>query len=787
MKPGALASFGAHLKHLREAAGFTQEELATIAGLSVHAVSALERGHRRRPHVETVRALSAALDLTGPVRDAFAASARAAVVPTAADELSDVALPLAPTVLYGRGGDVQALWQWLAEPDVRLITIIGPGGVGKTRLALELARRIADEGSTRVVFVPLAYIRDPALVAPAIAEALGLADLSGSDLPRRVHAACGGHATLLVLDNFEQLPDAAPLAVDLLAVIPVLRLVITSRAPLHVRGEREYVLGPLTLEQSTEAMAPVDLARVPAVRLFVERVRDVQPDFRLTAANARTITAICRRLDALPLALELAAPWMKVLTAEDLLGRLERNPLLSTAGPRDLPERQQTMNATVAWSYELLDPSMQRALRRLGALSGRFSIDAAEAVLCDHDDTSTPGDAVCALAALIDKSLLLRAETAVATRPLFRMLETVRAFAARELAAADDPDAAMEGPARYCVGEASRVFTGLVGPAQADWLHRVHEDLDNYRSTLTWLLARDRTAEAADVAWGLLFFWVIRGQAAEGLHWYRAILKTSSLPPAVEARALTGAAYMWFSQGELATARAALNRVFALPRPAGGRDAAVWAEAEDVSARIELGRGDFAAAHDWFLRAVASFTALGLPWGVGHALIGMSGAFIDTGGADRAEQLLDEATTVLHDGAPWFLARALLVRGILAVRRGAADEALVLARDSLTHIRDLHDKYAFVHAAVPLAAAAALKGDYAWSARIAGARTVVEERTGVRVVIRPAQALIEQIERAVRARLGAERWDLAYGAGRRVSIDGLLNDIEHVLSNDVAT
>jgi len=786
VKPGAPATFGAHLKYLRETAGFTQEELATIAGLSVHAVSALERGHRKRPHVETVRALSAALDLTGSIRDSFVASARASAVATAADELSGASLPLALTVLHGRDTDLQTLRQWLAGPELRLITILGPGGVGKTRLALELARRIADEDSTRVVFVPLAYIRDPGLAASAIAEALGLADLSGSDLPRRVHEACGGQATLLVVDNFEQLLDAAPLLADLLTSISVLRLLVTSRAPLHLRGEREYVLGPLTLAQGAEAMPPADLARVPAVRLFVERVRDVQPDFCLTAANGRTITAICRRLDALPLALELAAPWMKVLTPEDLLGRLGRDPLLATAGPRDLPERQQTMNATVAWSYQLLDAPMQRALRRLGALSGRFSIDAAAAVLFDGE-TSTRSEAIDVLAVLIDKSLLLRAETAVATRPLFRMLETVRAFAARELAAADETDAAMEGLACYCVREAALAFSGLVGPSQADWLHRVHEDFENYRCALMWLIARDRAAEASDVAWGLLFFWLIRGQAAEGRHWYEEILKLKNLAPAVESRALTGAAYMCFSQGELARARAALTRVFALPRAVHGADAVVWAEAEDVSARVELGRGNLEAARDWFVRAVASFDALALPWGVGHSLIGMSGAFIDTDRPDRAEELLDEAMATLHDGAPWFLARALLVRGILAVRRGAADEAIVLARQSLTHIRDLHDKYAFVHATVPLAAAAALKGDCAWAARIMGARDVVAERTGVSVVIKPAQALSEEVAREVREHLGTERWERAYAAGRQASIDALINDIEHVLSNDVAT
>ena len=274
MKVGAARSFGAQLKALREAGGFTQEELATIAGLSVHAVSALERGERRRPHVETARALSAALDLTGAARDAFFESARSSPQATAVDELTGVPLPVPLTVLVGRDTDVQTLRQWLADPAARLITLIGPGGVGKTRLALELARALASESTTRVLFIPLAAIRDPAFVESAIAEAFRLVDVTARDLPRRVRVACENYSTLLVLDNFEHVLDAAQPVADLLTSVPLLRLLVTSRAPLRVQGEREYVVGPLELEAS-DAMSPADLARAPAVRLFVDRIRDV--------------------------------------------------------------------------------------------------------------------------------------------------------------------------------------------------------------------------------------------------------------------------------------------------------------------------------------------------------------------------------------------------------------------------------------------------------------------------------------------------------------------------------
>jgi predicted ATPase/DNA-binding XRE family transcriptional regulator len=779
MKPGAPGSFGAHLKALREAAGFTQEELATIAGLSVHAISALERGERRRPHVDTVRALSAALDLPGATRDALLARARAPADATAAEEMSRVSLPLPLTVLLGRETEVQVLRDWLSDPGARLITLTGPGGAGKTRLALELARANGAEGASRVLFVELAAVRNAAFVAPAIAEALGVLDATALDLPRRAQLACDGTPTLLVLDNFEQVLDAAPLVADLLISVAALRVLATSRAPLRVRGEREYAVGPLALDADVDETSPADLARAPAVRLFVERVRDVQPDFRLTAANGPTVTAICRRLDALPLALELAAPWLKVLTAEDLLRRLAHDVLLSTAGPRDLPERQQTMNATVVWSYQLLAANEQRVFRRLGALPGRFPIEAAAAVLAGREGSSAGSDeALGAAAGLIDKSLLLRAETSVASRSLYQMLETVRAFAALELTAAGERDDALEGLVRYCLGEASLAAEGLVGPAQVEWLDRVREDLESYRGALTWLLEQGRPAEASDIAAGLMFFWLIRGHGIEGLQWYEQILSLPSLPPVAESKVLVGAALLWYAQGELGRARTAVTRALSLAHEAG--DMHIVAQAEHAFGHVEHAAGNANAARDRLARSVEGFRALGIPWGTGSALSGIAWVALAAGDADQAERLLDEATSVLRHAGPWFLSLVSYLRATLAVRRGNADEAIAQVRESLTRIRELHDKFALVYALVPLAAAAVLKGDDAWAARILGASDAVTERTGAMVVDKSVASLNEQAAREVRARLGPDRWALAYAAGRRLSIDSLLKDIDSV-------
>ena len=779
MKPGAPTSFGAHLRSLREASGFTQEELATIAGLSVHAVSALERGERRRPHGETVRALSAALDLTAEMRDALLASARAPAQNAAVDELSAIALPLAPTALLGREADMQTLRQWIADPTARLITLTGPGGVGKTRLALELAWAIVAEGTARVVFVPLATVWTPAFVASAIAEALGLSDVTALELPRRMRVGCTDQPTLLVLDNLEQVLDAAPLVADLLRSVVSLRVLATSRASLRLRGEREYSVGPLAL--NLDALSAADLARSPAVRLFVERVRDVRPDFRLTTVNGRTVAAICRRLDALPLALELAAPWLKVLTAEDLLNRLVDNVLLSTVGPRDLPERQQTMNATVAWSYQLLASEERRAFRRLAALTGRFSIEAAVAVLVGGEPSPASADeALCILAVLVDKSLLLRAEAPTVTGPLYQMLETVRAFAALQLAAAGERDDALAGLARYCRDEAAFAAEGLIGAGQAAWLNRVRDNLENYRGALTWLIERRRAAEAADIACGLMWFWVIRGHATEGLQWYEQILNLSSLPTSAESRTLAGAARMSYTRGDLDAATVRLNRVLTLAGSVGEMD--MVAQAENQLGHIERKLGNLTAARDRFARSAEIFRARAIAWGTGSALHGLAIVALATGDFARAERLLDEATLVLRNAGPWFLTLGAYTRGVLAVRRGNADEAITLMRESLTDIWELHDKFAFVYALVPLAAAAILKGDDAWAARILGARNAVTDRTGATIVDKAVDDLRDQAERDARARLGPDRWARAYAAGRVSSIDSLIKDIDTALA-----
>ncbi|HET7696350.1 MAG TPA: helix-turn-helix domain-containing protein [Vicinamibacterales bacterium] len=775
MTVSAPRTFGVQLRALREAAGYTQEELAAIAGLSVHGVSALERGERRRPQLETVRALSAALDLTGDVRDAFLQSARG----SAGTAPGDDSLPLAPTPLLGREPDVRRLAEWLADPEVRLVTLTGPGGVGKTRLALEVARRIAGDGATRVIFVPLAAIRSPAFVASAIGDALGLSNVTAADLSRRARAAGADRRTLLVLDNFEQVIEVAPLLADLLLSVTALQLLVTSRAPLHLRGEREFAVGPLMLPPDCDRMPADELARIPAVRLFVERVRDVQSGFRLTPENGAVVAAVCRRLDTLPLALELAAPWMKTLTPEELLRRLEQDVLLSTVGPRDLPERQRTVVATVAWSYQLLGPPEQRTFRQLGVLPDRFPIEAAAAVCAGRDGVPRSTDeALGTVAGLIDRSLLLRGDAPASTRPLFVMLETVRAFAGAELRTAGDYDAAMEGLTRYCTAEAELAGAGLIGRAQAEWLGRVQDDLESYRAALTWLIERNRPGDAARIAWPLMFFWLIRGHAPEGQRWYEQILSLRLVPQGAEVRTLIGAAIMLYWQGEHARALDAAAR--AMGRAEAAADEEMIGQAAHLLGHVEFALGRPDAARVRFLDGARRFRAAAIPWGAGLSLSGLAQVALATGDAVEAERLLDEAAAVLKDEGPWFHALGAYIRAMLALRRGEVDRAIALVRENLARIRDLQDKVAYFYSLVPLAAAAALKGEDAWAARIFGARDAISASTGVNVSDPTILDLHAAAEREARARLGADRWAAAYAVGREASVDALLDDIDRM-------
>jgi hypothetical protein len=360
------------------------------------------------------------------------------------------------------------------------------------------------------------------------------------------------------------------------------------------------------------------------------------------------------------------------------------------------------------------------------------------------------------------------------------MFETVRAFAAAELEAAGERGEAMEGLTRYCLREAALAHEGLFGSGQIQWLDRTREDLRSYRASLGWLLEQGRAEEASLIAYPFRFFWIIRGHAAEGLRWYERILNVSPLPERVEVKALIGASMMRYAQGDLALARVSANRAVAIADASDDR--AVALETRMFSGHVEHALGNGRLAAERFTESLAGFRELGLTWAIGHALSGLAWVVVTDGDFDRAESMLAEASLVLASSGPWFMSLGLYLRIVLAVRRGKPDEALLVGRDFLERIRQYQDTFAYTYALLPLAAAAAQKGDDAWVARLIGARDAVMERTGATVVDPMIQEFLEQPERGARERLGADRWARSHAAGRKISIESLLTDIDTAIA-----
>jgi predicted ATPase/DNA-binding XRE family transcriptional regulator len=464
VQPPAFADL---LRRYRRAAGLTQEELAERARISVRSVSDLERGLSRRPRQETLQLLAAALCMSAQDRAAFVHAARVSVPPTLPTRDRPGRLPTALTSFIGRAPELAALRRLLTCEGVRLVTLVGAPGIGKTRLGVQLAAALQDQFADGIAFVPLAAIQEPTLVAAAIARGLGLPESAEQPTPERLGQSLRRKELLLVLDNCEQVLAAAPLLADLLQAAPDLKLLVTSRAVLHLSGEQEFPVPPLALP---EMRMPLDaLAENEAVRLFVARAQAVKPDFQLTAANGADVAAICWRLDGLPLAIELAARRSKLLTPEVLLGRLEHRLGVLTAGASDLPSRQQTLRATIDWSYQLLSAAEQRLFRWLAVFVGGWTLEAAETVCACPDDPRF--DVLEGLQSLVDKSLV-QPEIGVDGKLRFGMLETLREYAWEKLNRIGEAEALQQRHAAYfrtLAEQAEPVLRSLqirVGPLQ---------------------------------------------------------------------------------------------------------------------------------------------------------------------------------------------------------------------------------------------------------------------------------------------------------------------------------
>jgi len=543
--------FGILLKRYRTAAGLTQEALAARAQLSARTIADLERGINRIPRYDTLELLLEALSLTVQQRALLLATVRPEMTAPLPRTRS---LSLPPTALIGREQEMARALTFLQRDGVRLLTLTGLSGVGKTRLGIQLAQELGERFEDGVVFVALAPLRDPSLLPATLAQALGLREQTSGSISEQVQAYLQEQHLLLVLDNFEQIRQAAPFIADLLATCPRLQVLITSRAPLHVRGEQELAIAPLALEA--------------AVALFRARAQEVRPEREYARPD---VAAICEQVDCLPLAIELAAMHVKVLALPLLLERLSSRFTLLREGARDLPDRQRTMQSAIAWSYDLLTAAQQRCFRALGVFLGGWTLDAAEAV-CWKEGLLARGEVLIALAALIDHSLV-SSESSVGGTPRFSMLETLREYALACLRAAGEEEQTRRQHAICYVERAEKVGW----PAQETQAVEFLQDFPNMRAALHWAAEQREIVLGLKLAvhFGPLLF--IHGQTREASAWLEQMLSLDAgvgeqaAPLALRLNALNGAARMAMSRGHDEQATALAQEMLHLAERSGDR------------------------------------------------------------------------------------------------------------------------------------------------------------------------------------------------------------------------
>ena len=479
------------------------------------------------------------------------------------------AVPVPATPLVGRDDDAAAVGDLVRAEGVRLVTLTGPGGVGKSRLAVEVAQRLGPGFEDGVRFVELGSVRAAELVMAAIAAALGL-NTSGGALITDLKSYLRARRLMLVLDNFEQVMGAAPLVAELLGAAPGVVALVTSRMVLRLSGEHEFPVPPLPVPPIGAGGDAAEVQRCASVRLFVQRAQAASAGFELTSGNAGAVAEICRRLDGLPLAIELAAARVRLLPPQALLARLDDRMGLLTGGARDLPERQRTLRTTLDWSFDLLSGGEQALLARLGVFAGTFDLPAAEAVGAAAADPAVPGRAghvMDTLGSLVDSSLV-RPQTRDG-EPRFGLLQTIREYALERLRDGADWREAHDRHAAYFRALAEPAPAELQGPGQLAWLDRLETEHGNLGAAMSWLVEQDQLEPAIQLSWATWRFWWLRGHAEELVSFGDILAKSEHLPPQQRALALSGTGFGLFASGDQATAQPLLEQSLPLYRQAG--------------------------------------------------------------------------------------------------------------------------------------------------------------------------------------------------------------------------
>jgi len=758
-------ALGPTLKRLRRAAGMTQEELAERAGISARTVSDVERGLRTLVHQDTARRLISALGLSEEQRQRFEMLARGdsgAHAQTAAT----AGLPTVLTPFLGRSEELDAIHAALLGGGVRLLTLTGPGGIGKTRLALEAARRSESSWPDGVYFISLGELKDASLVAPEIAKAVGAVE-SEPALQEVLIRRFNGKRALIVLDTFEHLTAAAPLVYGLVLGCPSSAFLVTSRSALRLRGEQEFPVPPLeSPPEITGSDLLEDARRWPATALFWDRVRAVRPGMAFDRTNALLVAEICRRLDGLPLAIELAAARVKHLPLGAIRDQLDHRLELLVGGPLDLPMRQRAIRDTVAWSHDLLDDRARTLLRRLSVFAGGWA-------LADIVDVCGPateiGGALDGVSALVDQSLVVIDRKGSEGR--FDMLDVVREFAAHRLIEAGESEEVARRHALHYLYMAEEAEPRLVRAGHALWFQRLAAERGNFRVGMAWAFDHGETMVALRYGVALWRYWRHFGEFAEGRRWLDTALAVKGYAPAsLRAKALWAAGALAFPQGDHERMAVLASEAYELALES--EDRMDLRNALTSKGLVAMVRAQYQEALPSLREAVVICESLGLSWQLGTSYLNLGTALLHAGFGEEAVLPLQAALRVYRElGDDVFAARTNNAMAHAALARGNIEEAGRLARDALSSAAEQGERQGIGDGLQALAAVAAARSDPERAARLAGAASAVREMIAARpgpFDVAIPRRFIETSEKSV----GAKRWHRSWQAGHAMSVEG---------------
>ena len=630
-------------------------------------------------------------------------------------------LPAQANMLVGREREAEEVIALLRRDDVRLVTLIGPGGTGKTRLGVQVAAECLDFFADGVFFIPLADVVDPTRVLSQIAETLGITERGGQPLAVRLPTALREQRMLLLLDNFEQVTGAGPAISQLLAAAPGLKALVTSRAALHVYGEREYPVPPLPLPGRRATVER--LMQSESVRLFVTRAQEVKADFALTPANAKAIADICARLDGLPLSIELAAAWIKLLTPQALLQRFTHTLQVLTGGARDLPARQRTLRGAIDWSYTTLGADEQAVFARMAVFAGGGTLTAIETICGAPHDLKI--EIVDSLLSLADKSLLRHIEGREG-EPRFAMLGTIREYALERLAERGELVAMRHARTMYYLALAEEAEPHLTGAAQGAWLARLEEEHDNVRASIRNALEAEEYEAAVRLVAAFWRFWSVRGYLTEGRHWMeQALAHAEGVPPLVRAKALDGLGALMRAQGEYAAAQQRYEESLAIRR--GLDHQAGIAHSLSNLAGMARDQGDFEAARELYEECLAIRRATGDTEATTRTLINLGILAQRQGDYATARARYEESFAIgQREGYAQAVAHALMNLGVVAQQQGDFAAARTHYEKSLAAGRAIGDTATVGFALNNLGAMAKQQGD------LAAARAFYEQSLALR-------------------------------------------------------